>query len=79
MGSDQDISRAGNDNPAVSGGAAQKGDGLAVDQDATDTFGNRISTGRTVPDPQSGQPIDQYVRRAAGGGVSAVPGFWTGI
>lgn len=75
MSSDHDVTGACDDDSAVGRGAAQKGDGLAVHQDADDTLGNRISTGRTVSDPQSGQAIDQHIGGATGGGVSAVSGF----
>lgn len=79
LGADQYVARAGDHDPAMSRGAAQEGNWFAVDLNAVDALGNRIAAGRAVPDPQSGQVIDQYIRLTAGGGVGGMTGEWTGI
>src|SRR5690606_8939486 len=51
LGADQNVAGAGNDDSAMSSGAAQKRDRLAVYQNTADAFGNPIPTGRGIFDP----------------------------
>ncbi len=51
----QNVAGAGDDDSSVSGGTAQKRDGLAVHQNAADAFDNRIPTGRGISDRKVGR------------------------
>src|SRR5690606_41621542 len=69
----------GIDDAALSDGAAAKGDGIAVHYEVGERLTSRSHEGRGISGPKGWKVIDQVSRRAAGGGVSAVPGLGAGI